>query len=227
LLLPLQAAAATSALADLSLEELADIEIVSVSRRAERLQDAAASIFVITNADIRRSAATTLTEALRLAPNLDVAQVNAGSYAISARGFNNALGNKLLVLIDGRTVYSPIFSGVNWDSQQVMLEDIERIEVISGPGGTMWGANAVNGVINVITKRASDTQGGLVTGTGSNNSADTSFRYGGRPVVAIIESMAWARATTTRRRQTGPRCRTAGAIARPASGPTGERQIAA
>ena len=180
LLFPLRAGAEIGAIADLSLEELADIEIMSVSRRAERLQDAPASIFVITNADIRRSSAKTLAEALRLAPNLDIAQVNASSYAISARGFNNSLGNKLLVLIDGRTVYSPIFSGVNWDTQQVMLEDIERIEVISGPGGTMWGANAVNGVINVITKRASESQGGLVVGSGSNNSADGSFRYGGK-----------------------------------------------
>lgn len=180
LLFPLRAGAEIGAIADLSLEELADIEIMSVSRRAERLQDAPASIFVITNADIRRSSAKTLAEALRLAPNLDIAQVNASSYAISARGFNNSLGNKLLVLIDGRTVYSPIFSGVDWDTQQVMLEDIERIEVISGPGGTMWGANAVNGVINVITKRASESQGGLVVGSGSNNSADGSFRYGGK-----------------------------------------------
>lgn len=180
LLFPLRAGAEIGAIADLSLEELADIEIMSVSRRAERLQDAPASIFVITNADIRRSSAKTLAEALRLAPNLDIAQVNASSYAISARGFNNSLGNKLLVLIDGRTVYSPIFSGVNWDTQQVMLEDIERIEVISGPGGTMWGANAVNGVINVITKRASESQGGLVVGSASNNSADGSFRYGGK-----------------------------------------------
>lgn len=174
------AVAAAEEMADLSLEELGDIEVTSVSRRAERLQDAPAAVFVITSADIRRSTATTLAEALRLAPNLDIAQVNASSYAISARGFNNSLGNKLLVLIDGRTVYSPIFSGVNWDTQQVMLEDIDRIEVISGPGGTMWGANAVNGVINVITKSASDTQGGLVSALGSNNSSNGSFRYGGK-----------------------------------------------
>jgi iron complex outermembrane recepter protein len=180
LVLPIKVQAQAAAMADLSLEELADIEIVSVSRRLERLQDAPASIFVITNADIRRSSATTLPEALRLAPNLNVAQITASSYAISARGFNNSLGNKLLVLIDGRTVYSPIFSGVNWDTQQVMLEDIERIEVISGPGGTMWGANAVNGVINVITKRSSDSQGGIVVGTGTNNNADGNIRYGGK-----------------------------------------------
>src|SRR5436190_696272 len=116
-------------LADLSLEELSDIEVTSVSRRPERLSEAAASIFVITAESIRRSGVTTLPEALRLAPNLQVARLDAGQYAISARGFNNAIGNKLLVLVDGRTVYSPFFSGVFWDAQQVMLADVERIEV--------------------------------------------------------------------------------------------------
>src|SRR5882672_8591089 len=138
-------------LADLSLEELANIQVTSVSGRAERLSDAPASIYVITADDIRRSGATTLPEALRLAPNLQVARLDAGQYAITARGFNNAIGNKLLVLIDGRTVYAPFFSGVQWDQQDVMLEDVDRIEVISGPGGTLWGTNAVNGVINVVT----------------------------------------------------------------------------
>src|SRR6266481_6937087 len=148
-------------LADLSIEELGNIQITSVSRHAERLSDAPAAIFVITGEDIRRSGATRLPEALRLAPNLEVARLNASSYAISARGFNqpNGIANKLLVLIDGRVVYTPLFSGVFWDAQDVMLEDIERIEVISGPGAALWGANAVNGVINVITRRSSDTQG--------------------------------------------------------------------
>src|SRR5919106_4263936 len=136
-------------LAELSLEELANLEITSVSRRAERLADAPASVFVITGDDIRRSGVTSLPEALRLAPNLQVARVDARQYAISARGFNNTIANKLLVLIDGRTVYTPLFSGVFWDAQDVFLEDVERIEVISGPGGTVWGTNAVNGVINV------------------------------------------------------------------------------
>src|SRR5438093_5352196 len=153
-------------LADLSIEELSNIQITSVSRHAERLSDAPASIFVITGEDIRRSGATRLAEALRLAPNLEVARVSASSYAISARGFNNTVANKLLVLIDGRTVYTPLFSGVFWDAQDVMLEDVERIEVISGPGASLWGANAVNGVINVITRDAKDTQGLLVTGGG-------------------------------------------------------------
>ena len=150
---------AVDSLADLTLEQLADVEVTSVTGRPTRVLDAAASVYVITGEDIRRSAATSLPEALRLAPNLQVARLNAGQYAITARGFNNAIGNKLLVLIDGRTVYSPLFSGVFWDQQDVVLSDIERIEVISGPGATLWGANAVNGVINVITRSARDTEG--------------------------------------------------------------------
>jgi iron complex outermembrane recepter protein len=166
-------------LADLSLEELSGLKITSVSGRAESLQDAAASVYVITGEDIRRSAATTLPEALRLAPNLQVARLNSGQYAISARGFNNAIGNKLLVLIDGRTIYSALFSGVFWDANDVVLEDVERIEVVSGPGGTLWGANAVNGVINVITKSASDTHGGLASATRSGHGGYETARWGG------------------------------------------------
>ena len=175
-------AASTAAreLADLSLEELASIEVTSVSKRAEPLVDAAASIFVITNDDIRRAGVRTLPEALRLAPNLQVARVNASAYAISARGFNNSIGNKLLVLIDGRTVYTPLFSGVFWDEQDVMLEDVERIEVISGPGATLWGANAVNGVINVITRSAHATQGPLAAVGGGNLDRGAALRYGGK-----------------------------------------------
>lgn len=166
-------------IADLSLEELATIRVTSVSKRPESLADAPSSIFVITGNDIRRSGSTTLPEALRLAPNLQVARVDARNYAVTARGFNNPFENKLLVLIDGRTVYSPLFSGVYWDAQDVVLEDVERIEVISGPGGTLWGANAVNGVINVITKSAAETQGGL-GGTGfSKNEKNGAVRYGG------------------------------------------------
>ncbi|MBA3697154.1 MAG: TonB-dependent receptor, partial [Methylotenera sp.] len=140
---------------------------------------ASASIFVITNKDIQRSGASSLPEALRLAPNLQVAQDGARNYAISARGFNSIYANKLLVLIDGRTVYSPLYSGVFWDAQDVVLEDIDRIEVISGAGATLWGANAVNGIINIITKNASQTQGGLVSISGGNNEKYTSLRYGG------------------------------------------------
>jgi iron complex outermembrane recepter protein len=165
-------------LADLSIEELGNIQITSVSRHAERLSDAAAAIFVITGEDIRRSGATRLAEALRLAPNLEVARSSASSYAISARGFNNTIANKLLVLIDGRTVYTPLFSGVFWDAQDVMLEDVERIEVISGPGATLWGANAVSGVINVITRRASDTQGAFAYGRAGGLERGYGARYG-------------------------------------------------
>jgi iron complex outermembrane recepter protein len=175
---PAGAAPTTDSLADLSLEQLGDIEVTSVSKHSERLLDAPASIYVITAEDIRRSGSTTLPQALRLAPNLQVAQTSATTYAISARGFNNSLGNKLLVLIDGRTVYTPLFSGVFWDSQDVMLEDVERIEVISGPGATLWGANAVNGVINVITRSAEDTQGGLAAVGGGNTQAGGALRYG-------------------------------------------------
>jgi iron complex outermembrane receptor protein len=166
-------------LADLSIEELGNIQVTSVSRHAERLADAPASIFVITGEDIRRSGATRLAEALRLAPNVEVARASASSYAISARGFNNTTANKLLVLVDGRAVYTPLFSGVFWDAQDVMLEDVERIEVISGPGATLWGANAVNGVINVITRRSSDTQGGYAYLQGGNLERGYGARYGG------------------------------------------------
>jgi iron complex outermembrane receptor protein len=166
-------------LKDLSIEELSNIEVISVSKREERLSDAPTSVFVITSEDIRRAGATSLPEALRLAPNLQVARVSANEYAISARGFNSTAANKLLVLIDGRSVYSPLFSGVFWDAQDVMLEDIERIEVISGPGGTLWGVNAVNGVINVITRGAAQTQGALLVAGGGNREDRASLRYGG------------------------------------------------
>jgi len=166
-------------IADLSIEELGNIQVTSVSRHAERLSDAPASIFVITGEDIRRSGATRLSEALRLAPNLEVARASASSYAISARGFNGTTADKLLVLIDGRIVYTPLFSGVFWDAQDVMLEDVERIEVISGPGATLWGANAVNGVINVITRRASDTQGAFAYGHAGDLERGYGARYGG------------------------------------------------
>ena len=165
--------------ADLTLEQLSNIEITSVSKRAEPLTNAAASVYVITQNDIRSSGARSLPEALRLAPNLQVARVSASGYSISARGFNNAAGNKLLVMIDGRSVYTPLFSGVFWDVQDVLLEDIARIEVISGPGGTIWGTNAVNGVINIITRSAEETQGMLMTAGGGNSESEGALRYGG------------------------------------------------
>src|SRR3989440_6898601 len=150
----------------LSIEQLMSVEVTSVSKRPERLTQAASAIQVITQDDIRRSGAVTLAEALRLASNLQVAQLDSRQWAISARGFNGTAANKLLVLIDGRTVYTPLFSGVFWDVQEVPLADIDRIEVISGPGATLWGANAVNGVINVISRNSKDTQGLLVSGGG-------------------------------------------------------------
>lgn len=165
-------------LAELSLADLMDIEVTSVSKKAERLTDAAAAITVITNDDIRRSGMTTVPEVLRLVPGVQVARVDANRWAISARGFNGAFSNKLLVMIDGRSVYTPLFGGTYWDAQDYPLEDIERIEVIRGPGGTLWGANAVNGIINVITKKAADTQGGLLSGHAGNYESGGTVRYG-------------------------------------------------
>jgi iron complex outermembrane receptor protein len=162
----------------LTLEQLANIEVTSVSKRPERLADAPASLFVITAEDIRRSGATTLPDVLRLAPNLHVTQVHASAHAISARGFNSSSANKLLVLIDGRSVYSPLFSGVFWDAQDVVLEDIERIEVISGPAGTLWGTNAVNGVINIISQSAGNTRGTLVSAGGGDRESGITLRHG-------------------------------------------------
>ncbi|MFN7965340.1 MAG: TonB-dependent receptor [Acidobacteriota bacterium] len=164
----------------LSLEELMNVEVVSVSRKAERLADTAAAVFVITADDIRRSGATSLAESLRLAPGLSVGRVGASQWAISARGLSNLFADHLLVLVDGRTVFTPLFSGVYWDIQDYPLEDIARIEVIRGPGGTMWGANAVNGVINIITKRSEETQGAMASATsGTVEPYVAAFRYGG------------------------------------------------
>src|SRR6202030_3863493 len=140
--------------------------VTSVSKREQKLSQAAAALFVINQEDIRRSGALNIPDLLRMVPGLDVAQINSNTWAISARGFNHQLSDKLLVLIDGRAVYTPTVGGVNWDTQDVPLEDIERIEVIRGPGATVWGANAVNGVINIITKKAEETPGVLVTGGG-------------------------------------------------------------
>jgi iron complex outermembrane recepter protein len=168
-------------LRQLSLEDLANIEITSVSKRPESLSQAAAAVYVITREDIRASGATSLPEALRLAPNLQVARISSQDYTISARGFNSAnAADKLLVLIDGRSIYQPFFHNVVWDLNEVMLDDVERIEVISGPGGTLWGANAVNGVINVITRSSSDTQGGLANLKFGNFDQSGAVRWGGR-----------------------------------------------
>lgn len=168
----------------MSLEDLTNVQISSVSKSVEPLSDAPAAIYVVTGDDVIRSGATTIPEMLRLAPNLEVAQLNASTYAISARGFNvsnNAsFSNKLLVMIDGRSIYTPLFGGVYWDMQQVLPENIDRIEVVSGPGATLWGANAVNGIINIITKGSGDNQGGLLTVGGGNLERMASLQYSGR-----------------------------------------------
>lgn len=164
----------------MSVDQLMDIEVTSVSKRPEKLSTAASAIQVITADDIRRSGATSLPEALRLASNLEVAQIDSRQWAITARGFNNVFAGKMLVLMDGRSIYTPLYAGVYWDVQDAMLTDLDRIEVISGPGATQWGSNAVNGVINVTTKSAKDTQGTLLTGgLGSELRASASARFGG------------------------------------------------
>ena len=166
---------------DMSLEDLLNVEITSVSKRAEKRTAAPAAIFVLTQEDIRRSAATTIPDLLRTVPGLHVAQQDANKWSVTARGFTGRFANKLLVLIDGRTIYTPFFSGVYWEMNDVMLEDVDRIEIIRGPGGTLWGANAVNGVINIVTKTASETQGGLVSAAGGSElHGSGALRYGGK-----------------------------------------------
>ena len=182
------AAAQQMAAADvgqLSIEQLANVEITSVSKAPEPLSGAAAAVYVISHDDIIRSGATGLPEMLRLAPNLEVMQSSASNYQITARGLNGNAANesfsdKLLVLIDGRSVYSPLYSGVFWDMQDVLSENIERIEVVSGPGGTLWGANAVNGVINILTRKAADTGGGLIDLGAGDQLASAAIQYGGK-----------------------------------------------
>ena len=163
----------------LSIDDLATIQVTSVSKSAQPLADAAAAVYVITHDDIMRSGAQNLPEILRLAPNLQVAQMTANSWAITARGFNGNAADKLLVLIDGRSVYTPLYGGVLWDELGVLPEDIERIEVISGPGATLWGANAVNGVINIITRKSAATQGGVLDLSAGNRGNQGSLQYGG------------------------------------------------
>ena len=178
--LPARAQQPDTALKHLSLEQLLNVQVTSVSRRPELLATAASAIQVISGEDIRRSGATNLADALRLLPNLQVAQANASQWAISARGFDNVLSDKLLVLIDGRSVYTPQYAGVYWDVQVPPLEDIDRIEVISGPGGALWGANAVNGVINIVTKDASASPGLYAqAGGGQGIPGFGVLRYGG------------------------------------------------
>ncbi|MCB1984964.1 MAG: TonB-dependent receptor [Burkholderiales bacterium] len=166
---------------DLSIEDLMQIEVTTVSRRSQKLTEVAAAAYVITNEDIRRSGATSIPDALRMAPGVQVERVSTDKWAVSIRGFNGVYANKLQVLMDGRSVYNPIFAGVLWEQQDTLLEDIERIEVIRGPAAAVWGANAVNGVINIITKKAADTQGALLTaGGGSFEHGFFGARYGGK-----------------------------------------------
>ena len=170
-------------LKQINLEELMQMDITSVSKRPEKLFETPAAAQVVTQEDIRRSGATTLPEALRLAPNLGAARVDARGWAISARGFNGTTSNKLLVMLDGRSVYTPLYSGVFWDVQNAFLDDVERIEVISGPGGTLWGANAINGVINVIEKNSNDSSAQGLRATAAAGTRDWTsdgVRYGGR-----------------------------------------------
>jgi iron complex outermembrane recepter protein len=172
--------APTTNLLDMSIEDLLSMEVTSASRKKQSLAQTAAAVFVITRDDIRRTGAQSVPEALRLAPGLQVAQIDANKWAIGSRGFNGRFANKLLVLMDGRTLYTPSFSGVLWDVQDTLLEDVERIEVIRGPGGTLWGSNAVNGVINIITRDSRESQGGVVSATlGERQAASAFARFGG------------------------------------------------
>ncbi len=170
---------ASRGLADLSIQELMNIEVTSASKKAQKLSEVPAAIFVITGEDIRRSGARNVPEALRMAPGVDVAAIGGGRYAVTIRGGNGRFANKLLVLVDGRSVYTPLFSGVVWETIGPVLENIDRIEVIRGPGAVVWGANAVNGVINIISKHSTDTQGVLVSGgTGTEDHGFATLQYG-------------------------------------------------
>jgi iron complex outermembrane recepter protein len=168
-------------LTQMSLEDLLNVQVTTASKKEQRLAETAAAVYVITAEDIARSGFTSIPEALRLAPGVDVAQISSSAWAIAIRGFNSRYSDKLLVLVDGRTVYSATFSQVLWNIQDLPLDDVERIEVIRGPGAVVWGANAVDGVINIITRSANDTQGGLLTAVGgSHDSALADLRYGWR-----------------------------------------------
>jgi iron complex outermembrane receptor protein len=167
-------------LTQVGLEDLMNVKVTSVSKREQELFRAAAAVYVITQEDIRKSGASNIPDVLRMAPGVEVAQIDANAWAISVRGFNSRYSNKVLVLVDGRSVYTPTFSGVYWDHLEVPLEDIDRIEVIRGPGATVWGANAVNGVINIITRSSKATQGGLIEASAGTKNQAGVLRYGGQ-----------------------------------------------
>jgi iron complex outermembrane receptor protein len=182
-------------LAHATLEELMNIEVTSVSRREQRAEDVAASIYVISREEIVRSGLTSLAEVLRLAPGVQVSRLNANKWSVSVRGFNSLASSKLLVMVDGRSIYNPAYSSVFWDTEDLLLEDVDRIEVIRGPGGAMWGANAVNGVINVITRSSAETRGGLArVAAGSHGTSNAAFRYGGG--TGALTYRAFAQAST-------------------------------
>jgi outer membrane receptor protein involved in Fe transport len=166
-------------LKSLSLEQLGNIEVTTASKEPVKVTKTPAAIYVITEEDIRRSGATSIPEVLRLAPGVEVARIDAVKWSVGIRGFGSRLSRSVLVVIDGRNVYSPLFAGVYWEVQDTLLEDVERIEIIRGPGATIWGPNAVNGVINIITKSAKDTHGGLVSTGAGNEQRFLNFRYGG------------------------------------------------
>src|SRR5260370_9334754 len=174
-----QAGQSTSkGLKSMSLEELGNIEVTTSSKQPVKITRAPGSIYVIPQDDIRRSGATNIPEALRLAPGIEVARIDGGKWSVGIRGFGSRLSRAVLVVIDGRTVYSPLYAGVFWEVQDTLMEDVDRIEVIRGPGPTIWGTNAVNGVINIITKSAKDTRGELVSAGGGNEQALLNFRPG-------------------------------------------------
>lgn len=166
-------------LKQMSLEQLANVEVTTASKEPEQIWQTPAAVYVLTQDDIRRSGATSIPEALRLVPGVEVGRINSNSWSISVRGFGSAFSRSLLVLIDGRSVYTPLFAGVYWDVQNVLLEDVDRIEIIRGPGGTIWGSNAVNGVVNIITKNARNTHGSYASTSGGNiNEVESGIRYG-------------------------------------------------
>src|SRR5438045_8120746 len=168
-------------LSSLSLEELASLDVTAATKEPEEIWKTPAAIYVITNEEIRRSGVTNVSDALRLAPGVEVGRISSTTWAVGVRGLQGNFSKSVLVLIDGRNVYTPLFAGVFWDVQDLTLEDINRIEVIRGPGAALWGANAVNGVINITTKKAKDTQGLLVSGIEGNEEGPiASFRYGGK-----------------------------------------------
>jgi iron complex outermembrane receptor protein len=190
---PVQGQTRPPDLALATIEDLMNIEVTSASRKEQRAEEVPAAIYVITQDDIRRSGMTTIPDLLRLVPGVQVAQINANKWAVSVRGFNSLYSTKLLVLVDGRSIYNPLFATVLWDTEDLLLEDVERIEVIRGPGAAIWGANAVNGVINILTRRSADTQGLLVrTGVQAPGAADAAVRFGGTAAAGTYRVYAQA-----------------------------------